>query len=262
MRSRCIAKTMLAVSMAGLFAACAATRSPGRIAADSASELQVVRANSAVPIERQYAIAQRVEMRERVISSLPPGGARTNEVRALLSDLSTEDATCSELDPMYQNVVGICTRSLESSRGEFTTAQTVTLVLVSAGAIAGSIAVPALVAASAANAVWVAGFGGLSGGVNAMMLTSREVGASPDKISAARVAFLAEWNPLVDAYATHRAAGECPQAAAALDKAYFRCLTYLNGIAAAEPVTPLRTPTPSPSATATSTPTPTPTKTP
>lgn len=262
MRFRDFGIPMLVVFMIVALAACAATRSPGRIAADSALELQAVRASSAVPIERQYAAAQRVQVRERIISSLPPGKARTSEVQNLLSDLSTGDSSCSELDPMYQRVVGICTRSLESSRSDFTTAQTVTLVLVSAGAIAGSVAVPALVAASAANAVWIAGFGGLSGGVNAMMLTSREVGASPDKISAARVAFLTEWNPLIDAYATHRAAGECPQAAAALDKAYFRCLTYLNGIAAAEPVTPLRTATPSPTSTATSTPTPTPTKTP
>jgi hypothetical protein len=234
---------------------CAATVSPERLAADRAAELQSARAAGVDEIDRQYAAASVRRNRELLLERMrsQPRGATPAEMSRMLAALAAEPSDCSGLTPQFDSVVGICTKSLETSRSEFKRSQTVTLVLTAAGALAGSVGVPALVAASAANAVWIAALGGLSGGVNALNLTARDVGVSPDKLSSARRAFLDAWSPLIAEYASKRGEGKCGEAAAALDKAYFACLAYLNGIADATPLTGLPTATTTTTSTTTTT---------
>jgi hypothetical protein len=210
---------------------CSATRrTPSDLAAERILTIESAREHAAQHVRRQFTRAQ-------VSRALGPADAAR-------FDAVVGSGDCSGINDLAEEIRVSCVASLETTQDQFRFSQTATFLLTAAGAIAGSVGVPALtVAAPAANAVWISALGGVAGAANAMNLTASEVGASPEKIAAARQGFLAEWMPLMDKYADKLAQGDCPGATAELEKARTRCLSYLYGITDATKVSALTTTT-------------------
>lgn len=105
------------------------------------------------------------------------------------------------LDAAFGSMLAACQEVVSGFESSADRLRTVKVMVATVGAVAGSIAVPALTSASAAaNAVWITSFGGISGVANAAQQALTEVGLTPSTVLQDRQNILADWKKATEAY--------------------------------------------------------------
>ena len=109
--------------------------------------------------------------------------------------------TEQDLDEAFNKMLSACQATLAGFESEGRGWGAVKISIAAIGTIAGAIAIPALTAAAPmANAVWVAGLGGVSGATNAAQQALGDVGFTPTSVLRDRQNILDSWKAAMSDY--------------------------------------------------------------
>jgi hypothetical protein len=141
-----------------------------------------------------------------------------------LSELFSKDpaTTNTFIIDKFASMVVECKTILNASQEKAKNLQITGIVMAFAGTAAGTIAIPALVAAApVANQVATSALGGVSGSLNAAQYAMQNVGLTPQKIEESTKAFQTNWDEAVKGY---NLAPTPETRVAAIDKAQVICI--------------------------------------
>lgn len=127
--------------------------------------------------------------------------AKEAKEKNAINTMTTRQTAEEKLGTSFMEVILACKDALAGFENRATNLGWARVGMATVGALAGSVAVPALVAAApAANAVWTSAFGGIAGVMSASQMAMSETGLTTSAMLSTREKALNDWKEQMKDY--------------------------------------------------------------